>query len=83
MSTLSNALDALTESLSGYEGTGLMLSADAVKSLKALLGTATADAKALERMLERRLRASDLPNATPRHAATDNIVEFRPRGATA
>ena len=84
MTALSNALSAITESLSGYEKTGLMLSPEAVTSLRALLGTATTDARSLERMLERRLRASEFPMPPNAPAIPhSNVVEFRPRGATA
>lgn len=83
MSTLSSALKALSESFHGYEKTGLMLSPEAVQSVRALLAEAGTDAGKLERMLERRLKAGGL-NVEPVYA-TNNVIPFQRlmRGGTA
>ncbi len=76
MSTLSNALKAISESFHGYEKTGLMLSPQAVQSISKLLAEAGSDAGKLEKMLERRLKTGERPSASEPPRVSDNIIPF-------
>ena len=63
MSFLSLSLTSFANSLDAYSEDGAVLKPDAVQSIVTFLLEAARDAQKLERMLERRLKAGELPRA--------------------
>ncbi|MCB1520658.1 MAG: hypothetical protein KDJ37_08785 [Hyphomicrobiaceae bacterium] len=81
MSFLSLSLTSFANSLDAYSEDGAVLKPDAVQSIVTFLLEAARDAQKLERMLERRLKAGELPRAASPLTTVDvppasNVLTF-------
>ena len=83
MTALSDSLSALAESFRQLEGHAQVVEPEAMAAIRRFLETAAGDARKLERMLERRLKAECLPGAAAPPggvpALSGRVVAFRGR----